>query len=326
MDPNLISILSNYFNIILKETLGYQDQYSSPVYRVYERLIVFDKLTEYDEFKNILLSVPGLVSQLKVALTQLLTVYFPNLEDIKLIFNPKYFAIMLNFLKYVKNIVLVHGAFADGSSWSKVIPILEARGFHVTAVQNPLTSLKDDVEATRRILSLQDGPVILVGHSWGGSVITEVGDDPKVSGLVYVAAFMPDVGMSSNESAKPYGNTLGQQQIKSDANGFARLTEEGVINYFAEGLPMEERRVILSVQGQIYGPMFDDKLTHAAWRSKPSWHVVSMNDQTLSPIMEEDDAIKSGGGFTKLPTCHVAMLQMPDEIADVIAEAAQGSI
>jgi pimeloyl-ACP methyl ester carboxylesterase len=103
----------------------------------------------------------------------------------------------------VKNIVLVHGAFADGTSWSKVIPILEARGFHVVAVQNPLTSLSDDVNATRRIIAMQDGPIILVGHSWGGAVISEVGDDPKVAGLVYVAAYVPDVGMSASRKKLP---------------------------------------------------------------------------------------------------------------------------
>ena len=113
----------------------------------------------------------------------------------------------------VKNIVLVHGAFADGSSWSKVIPILEGRGFHVVAVQNPPTSLKDDASATRRILALQDGPVILVGHSWAGVVISEVGDDPKVAGLVYVAAYMPDVGTSANANGAPYGVTPVQKTI-----------------------------------------------------------------------------------------------------------------
>jgi pimeloyl-ACP methyl ester carboxylesterase len=105
----------------------------------------------------------------------------------------------------VKNVVLVHGVFADGTSWAKVIPILEALGFHVVAVQNPLTSLSDDVNATRRILALQDGPVILVGHSWGGAVISEVGDDPKVAGLVYVAAYVPDVGKSANDTSNPFG-------------------------------------------------------------------------------------------------------------------------
>src|SRR5215475_469286 len=225
----------------------------------------------------------------------------------------------------VKNIVLVHGAFADGTSWAKVIPILEARGFHVVAVQNPLTSLSDDVNATRRMIALQDGPVILVGHSWGGAVITEAGDDPKVAGLVYVAAFMPEAGTSANQTGAPFGPTLGEKAIKRDEHHFAWMSEDGIINAFADGLPMAERRLVLAVQGQIYGPMFDEKLTHAAWKSKPSWHVISMKDHTLSPAMEEDGAKRSGGVAVKLPTCHVAMLQEPEKVADVITEAARGA-
>ena len=226
----------------------------------------------------------------------------------------------------VKNILLVHGAFADGTSWGKVIPILEARGFHVVAVQNPLTSLKEDVDATRRLIALQDGPVILVGHSWGGAVITEAGDDPKVAALVYVAAWMPDIGNSANQTSEPFGPTPVLKEIKVDAEHFASLSEEGVINDFANGLPMPERRLVLAVQGQTYGPMFDEKLTHAAWKSKPSWHVISMNDRTLSPAMEEDAAKRSGGVAVKLQTCHVAMLQEPEKVADVITEAAKGSL
>jgi pimeloyl-ACP methyl ester carboxylesterase len=226
----------------------------------------------------------------------------------------------------VKNIVLVHGAFADGTSWGKLIPILEARGFHVVAVQNPLTSLADDANATRRIIALQDGPVILVGHSWGGAVITEAGDDPKVVGLVYVAAWMPDIGKSANQTSEPFGPTPVLKEIKVDPQHFASLTEDGVINDFANGLPMTERRLVLAVQGQTYGPMFDEKLTRAAWKSKPSWHVISMNDRTLSPAMEEDAAKRSGGVAVKLPTCHVAMLQEPEKVADVITEAANNSL
>jgi pimeloyl-ACP methyl ester carboxylesterase len=226
----------------------------------------------------------------------------------------------------VKHIVLVHGAFADGTSWGKVIPILEARGFHVVAVQNPLTSLADDANATRRLIALMDGPVILVGHSWGGAVITEVGDDPKVVGLVYVAAWMPDVGTSANQTSEPFGPTPVLKEIKVDAQHFASLSEEGVINDFADGLPMAERRLVLAVQGQTYGPMFDEKLTHAAWKSKPSWHVISLNDRTLSPAMEEDAAKRSGGVAVKLPTCHVAMLQEPEKVADVITEAAKEAL
>jgi pimeloyl-ACP methyl ester carboxylesterase len=226
----------------------------------------------------------------------------------------------------VKHIVLVHGAFADGTSWGKVIPILEARGFHVVAVQNPLTSLADDVNATRRMIALMDGPVILVGHSWGGAVITEAGDDPKVVGLVYVAAWMPDVGISANQTSEPFPSTPVLKEIKVDAQHFASLSDEGVINDFAQGLPMAERRLVLSVQGQTYGPMFDEKLTHAAWKSKPSWHVISLNDRTLSPAMEEDAAKRSGGVAVKLPTCHVAMLQEPEKVADVITEAAKEAL
>ena len=225
----------------------------------------------------------------------------------------------------VKNIVLVHGAFADGSCWAKVIPILEARGFHVVAVQNPLSSLSNDVAATRRIIATQDGPVILVGHSWGGAVITEAGDDPKVAGLVYVAAYMPDVGMSANDSSKPFGATPGQKAIQVDSQHFAWMSEEGIFNNFAEGLPTAERRLVLAVQGQIYGPMFDEKLSHAAWKSKPSWHVIATKDRTLSPAMEQAGAKKAGGVAMSIPTCHVAMLQEPQKVADLITEAAKGS-
>jgi pimeloyl-ACP methyl ester carboxylesterase len=225
----------------------------------------------------------------------------------------------------VKNIVLVHGAFADGTSWAKVIPILQARGFHVVAVQNPLTSLSDDVNATRRIIAMQDGPVILVGHSWGGAVISEVGDDPKVAGLVYVAAYVPDVGESANDTSNPFGPTPGQKAIQVDSQHFAWMSEEGILNSFADGLPMAERRLVLAVQGQIYGPMFDEKLTHAAWKSKPSWHVIATKDRTLSPAMEQAGAKKAGGLAISIPTCHVAMLQDPQKVADLIMEAAKGA-
>jgi pimeloyl-ACP methyl ester carboxylesterase len=123
-----------------------------------------------------------------------------------------------------------------------LIPILEARGFHVTAVQNPLTSLADDANATRRIIALQNGPVILVGHSWGGAVITEVGDDPKVAGFVYVAAYAQDIGKSANDTSAPFGLTPGQKSIRVDSQHFASMSEEGILNHFAQGLPMSERR------------------------------------------------------------------------------------
>jgi len=222
----------------------------------------------------------------------------------------------------VKNIVLVHGAFADGSSWAKVIPILEAKGYHVTAVQNPLTSLSDDVNAALRIIALQDGPVVLVGHSWGGTVITQAGNDPKVKALVYVAAYMPDEGKSANDASGPYGLTSGQKSIQLDDKHYGSVPPEGVIKYFAQGLPMAERRTVLAVQGQTYGPMFDEKITQAAWKMKPSWHVVPTEDQMLFPAMEEAQAKKAGGQAFKIPACHVAMLQQPEKVAEVIIAAA----
>ncbi|WP_158944725.1 alpha/beta fold hydrolase [Granulicella sp. S190] len=225
----------------------------------------------------------------------------------------------------VRNIVLVHGAFADGTSWSKIIPILEQKGYHVVAVQNPLTSLSDDVAATKRIIALQDGPIILVGHSWGGAVITQAGDDPKVAGLVYVAAYAPEVGQSANDASTPFGITEGQKQIRVDTEKFASMTSEGILNDFAQGLPMAERKLILSVQGQSYGPMFGEKLTVAAWKTKPSWVVISADDRMLPPAMEESAAKKLGATAVTLQTCHLAMLQEPEKVAGVIDDAAKKS-
>jgi pimeloyl-ACP methyl ester carboxylesterase len=223
----------------------------------------------------------------------------------------------------VKNIVLVHGAFADGSSWSKVIPILQSHGMNVVAVQNPLTSLKEDVDATRRTLALQEGPVILVGHSWGGAVITEVGDHPKVAGLVYVAAYVPDAGSSANDTSTPFGTTPGHQTIQVDSERFASMSEDGILNNFAEGLPIPERRLVFAVQGRTFGPMFGEKLTHAAWKSKPSWHVITTRDRTLTPAMQEAGAKKAAGKVVRIPACHVVMLQEPQKVADAIIEAAR---
>jgi pimeloyl-ACP methyl ester carboxylesterase len=223
----------------------------------------------------------------------------------------------------VKNIVLVHGAFADASSWAKLIPLLEADGYHVVAVQNPLTSLADDVAATKRIVALQDGPVILVGHSWGGAVITQAGDDPKVAGLVYVAAYAPDAGQSANQASTPFGITDGQKQIRVDSGKFAYMTSEGILQDFAQGLSMPERRLVLAVEGESYGPMFDEKLTVAAWRTKPSWVVVSSNDRMLPPAMERDEVKRLHATGTELPTCHLAMLEQPAKVAAIIDAAAK---
>jgi pimeloyl-ACP methyl ester carboxylesterase len=226
----------------------------------------------------------------------------------------------------VKNIVLVHGAFADGTSWTKIIPLLEADGYNVIAVQNPLTSLADDVAATKRIIALQDGPVILVGHSWGGAVITQAGDDPKVAGLVYVAAYAPEVGQSANDASSPFGFTEGQKQIRVDGEKFASMTSAGILEDFAQGLPLEERKLVLAVQGQSFGPMFSEKLTVAAWKAKPSWMIISANDRMLSPEMEMSSAKRLGAAATTLSTCHLAMLEQPAKVAEVIELAAKKAL
>src|SRR5580704_5983999 len=202
----------------------------------------------------------------------------------------------------VKNIVLVHGAFADGSSWSKVIPHLQQMGYNAVAVQNPLTSLADEVAFTKRIIGLQDGPVILVGHSWGGAVITQAGDGPQVAALVYVAAYAPEVGQSANDASSPFGWTEGQKQIRLDGEKFATVTPEGMLEYIAEGLPIKERELALAVQGQSYSPMFDEKLTVAAWKNKPTWALISTKDQMLPPAMQATAAEKMGAITTILST------------------------
>jgi pimeloyl-ACP methyl ester carboxylesterase len=226
----------------------------------------------------------------------------------------------------VKNIVLVHGAFADGSSWSKVITILQQMGYNAVAVQNPMTSLNDEVSFTKRIIALQDGPVILVGHSWGGAVITQGGDDPKVASLVYVTAYAPEVGQSANDASSPFGWTEGQKQIRVDSDKFATVTSEGMLEHIAEGLPMADRKLALAVQGQSYGPMFDEKLSVAAWKDKPTWALISNKDQMLPPAMQQSAAEKMGARVTTLSTCHMSILESPDSVARVIDEAAKTAL
>jgi pimeloyl-ACP methyl ester carboxylesterase len=233
---------------------------------------------------------------------------------------------MLNPASVVKNIVLVHGAFADGSCWSRIIPLLEDKGYSVVAVQNPLTSLADDTAAARRTIARQDGPVVLVGHSWGGAVITQVGDDPKVAALVYVSAYAPDVGQSANDASAPFGWTEGQKQIRVGSDKFATLTWEGVREDIAQRLPLADQELMFAVQGESYAPTFDEKLTIAAWKTKPTWAIVSTNDRMLPPAMEESTARRMGAVTTALPTCHMVILEEPAKVAAVIDEAARTAL
>ena len=221
-----------------------------------------------------------------------------------------------------KNIVLVHGAWADGSCWSKVIALLEAKGFHVVAVQNPLTSFADDVAATKRIIALQDGPVILVGHSYAGVVITEAGNDPKVVGLVYVAAFAPGEGESINSVGKPYPPAPLSSELRLDAQGFLTATRKGVAEDMAQDLPEEERQILAATQGQTAAAVFGATVTTAAWRSKPSWAVIAGNDRAIPPELEKDEAAAIKATSMTLPANHLAMLSHPREVAELIEQAA----
>lgn len=224
----------------------------------------------------------------------------------------------------VKNIVLVHGAFADGSSWAKVIPLLQAKGYKVMAVQNPLSSLKDDVAATQRVIDMQDGPVLLVGHSWGGAVITEAGNDAKVGGLVYIAAGAPDAGQSFNDWWKDYPPAPGAAEIKPYGDGYVALTEAGVKADFVHDLPAKEAAMIYALQGPLATKCFGDTITTAAWKTKPSWYIVAANDRTIPPAVERDSAARMKATTLTLASGHVPMLSQPRQVADFIIKAAQG--
>ena len=229
-----------------------------------------------------------------------------------------------NSAQPIHNVVLVHGAWADGSSWSKVIPLLERKGFHVVCVQNPLTSFADDVAATKRIIDAQDGPVLLIGHSYGGAVITEAGNDPKVVGLVYVAAFAPDKGESSGSLGKPYGATPGVTELRPLADGFLVLTPKGVLEDFAPDLPIDERNLLLATQTPTQGAALGTEISMAAWRTKPSWFVVASNDRMIAPEQERVTAKRMNATTLTLPTSHVPMLSRPQEVSDFIVQAASG--
>jgi len=222
----------------------------------------------------------------------------------------------------VKNVVLVHGAWADGSSWSKIIPLLQAKGLHVAAVQNPLTSIADDVAATHRIINAQDGPVLLAGHSYGGAVITEAGNNPKVAGLVYIAAFAPDEGETLAGLAANFPQPPAFGEIHPIEDGFLLLTPKGVREDFAQDLSPAEKSVLVATQAATHGAILSTPIKAAAWHSKPSWFVIASNDRSISPEQERSTARRMGATTLTLPTSHVAMLAQPEKVADFIVEAA----
>lgn len=221
----------------------------------------------------------------------------------------------------IKNVVLVHGAFADGSSYAKIIPILQAKGLHVVSVQIPLTSFADDVAATKRAIDAQNGPVVLVGHSYGGVVISEAGNDPKVSALVYLAAFAPDSDQNIIEISKSFPKPPGMDTLAPQADGFLLLTEQGVKGNFAQDLTETEKNVLVAVQPMTAGAIFAAKVSKAAWHDKPTWYVVSSDDRMISPEQEKSMAKQMNASTIVLPASHVVMLSHPKEVAGVIEKA-----
>jgi len=235
-----------------------------------------------------------------------------------------------NFNRGVKNIVMVHGAWADGSSWSKVIPLLEAQGYHVVAAQLPLTSLEDDDAATQRaiarITKAYPGPVLLVGHSYGGVVIGDTpGNDPNVAGLVYVAAFAPDSGesaLSLLDTLSPVSPLTPFLQFDA-AKQFVTISPEGVAVAFAQDLSKLEQITLTATQGPTSGADLTATPTVTpAWRTKPTWFIVAAQDKAITAPLEKRMAERMNATTITLPTCHLAMLQEPAKVAEFIVRAA----
>lgn len=220
-----------------------------------------------------------------------------------------------------RNVVLIHGAWADGSSWSKVIPYLQAAGLNVTAVQNPLTSLEDSVAATRRALALQEGPTVLVAHSWGGTVLSETGVDPKVSALVYVAARAPDAGEDFVALSGKFPQGAVRAGIQQH-DGFTTLSEDSFLKYFANGVEAKEAKVLYAVQEPTAASIFGGRTTAAAWHSKPSFYAVSKRDQTINPELERFLAKRMNASTVEVDAGHLSLVSHPREIADLILAAA----
>jgi pimeloyl-ACP methyl ester carboxylesterase len=222
-----------------------------------------------------------------------------------------------------KNVVLVHGAFADGSSWDKVIPILQAKGLHVVAVQNSLRSLDDDAAATKRVIEQQNGPVILVGHSWAGAVITQAGNDDKVKALVYVAAFAPDKDQSINDILKGKPAPSWASALQKDSAGYLTLSTDAIIHDFAQDLPVAQARLVAATQGPWFAGCSDDKVSDAAWHNKPSWWVLTEKDRMIPAPLQAAMAQQIGATVVKVDASHVAMLSKPADVAAAIIAAAR---
>jgi pimeloyl-ACP methyl ester carboxylesterase len=220
-----------------------------------------------------------------------------------------------------RNVVLVHGLFADGSSWSEVIARLQAAGLNVTSVQNPLTTLPEAVAAAERVLARQDGPTVLAGHSFSGMIITEAGMHPNVSALVYVAARAPDAGEDYGALAKQFPTPPASAGIVFDGDE-GRLSEAAFLRDFAGDLPEAKAKVLYAVQEPFQKALLAGKTTQAAWRSKPSFYAVSTEDRTINPDLERFMAKRMGAKTIEVKASHLSLISQPDEITRLILEAA----
>lgn len=220
-----------------------------------------------------------------------------------------------------KNVVLVHGLFADGSSWSEVIPRLQAAGLNVTSVQNPLTTLPEAVDAALRVLGRQNGPTVLAGHSFSGMIVTEAGVHPNVSALVYLAARAPDAGEDYTDLAKKFPTPPASAGIVYDGDE-GRLSEEAFLRDFAGDLPEAKARALFAVQWPFHKALLTGKTANAAWRSKPSWYAVSTEDRTINPDLQRFMAKRMGAKTIEVKASHVSLISQPETIANLILEAA----
>lgn len=222
----------------------------------------------------------------------------------------------------VKNIVLVHGAFADGSSWSAVTSLLQARGYHVTAVQNSLTSLHDDVAATERVLERQNGNVLLVGHSWAGAVITQAGNSANVKGLVYLSALIPGSNQSVSEALAQFNAPM--EGMEPDKHGFIWLDDPHFFHrVMANDTSIKKSKQLAAVQQPIAAAAFMEKVNAAAWRNKPSWYLITENDNALNPSVQTSFAREAGARISRIHSDHLSMISHPEEVAELIVKAAR---
>ncbi len=223
----------------------------------------------------------------------------------------------------VSNVILVHGAWADGSSWAKVIPLLAARGLGVTAVQLPLTSYEADVAAVQRAIAIAEGEVVLVGHSYGGAVIGQAGNDPKVARLVYVDAFAPDAGESAGALFARFQSAPLGAELRPDAEGFLKLSHTGAFDLFAQDLDEAEKAIVFATQGPINGAALGGTLSQAAWRSRPTFYLIGDQDHAIPPAEQERMAARMNATVAHVNSSHVPMLSQPAAVADFIFKASE---